>query len=411
MWRTALASLFAFLLLAGIGCNPVTSLAGATGKSNPIAGGNISYLPIVYKQPITPILRDTFTGSGALSEHSPETGPPGSKWQVTAGEFAELSGGWAAATGGNFSEALIDSGVADFELVFRARLADAAERHSGVTLRRTASGGAGDSYAVVMLVDPQEGALISAEIPGVIGFDPANQPTPEAHRFDGILGEFYTWQVLLRGSQWRVLDDQGAVMAGGVAAANKGNTLVGLVNPAGATGAAWDSIEVRPLTTHWKSFSVIGDSISANNTAWNGIVSVRYGDHLNYMYNHAVAGAKVSTSMDQQTDKSEADGADFTIIALGTNDSLDDFQAEYLENLVELWGSLGRPIYAMGVLPKTGSKAIRETENGYIQAAGVDVTYWNTDGWIDPLSDTSDGLHPNAAGNEKIASRVLGLLP
>jgi hypothetical protein len=40
----------------------------------------------------------------------------------------------------------------------------------------------------------------------------------------------------------------------------------------------------------------------------------------------------------------------------------------------------------------------------------VNCAYWNTDGWIDPATDTSDGLYPNAGGQIKIANQVLARL-
>jgi hypothetical protein len=67
----------------------------------------------------------------------------------------------------------------------------------------------------------------------------------------------------------------------------------------------------------------------------------------------------------------------------------------------------------MGILPEINTAA-GDANNPRIQAAvgaaaaaGVNCTYWNTDGWIDPSADTSDGLHPTEAGHAKILAEVL----
>jgi len=46
-------------------------------------------------------------------------------------------------------------------------------------------------------------------------------------------------------------------------------------------------------------------------------------------------------------------------------------------------------------------------------AAGVNATYWDTAGWceIPGADDSGDGIHPNAAGEWKIGTEILALLP
>ena len=69
-----------------------------------------------------------------------------------------------------------------------------------------------------------------------------------------------------------------------------------------------------------------------------------------------------------------------------------------------------KQIYGMGILPNTSATAgYRDTNNARIAAAcaAQSVTYWNTDGWIVPATDTSDGLHPNETGAAKIMTEIL----
>lgn len=70
-------------------------------------------------------------------------------------------------------------------------------------------------------------------------------------------------------------------------------------------------------------------------------------------------------------------------------------------------------IYAIGILPRAdpGDNS-RDEKNVRIAAAAsaASVTYWDTDGWIDPVTDTDDGLHLTAAGHIKVANEVLSRL-
>jgi lysophospholipase L1-like esterase len=119
--------------------------------------------------------------------------------------------------------------------------------------------------------------------------------------------------------------------------------------------------------------------------------------------------------MEAQMQLCVADNADFTIVALGTNDyNYSDVQSVYQDCLESLWGELSKPIYCMGVLPKSDTTQ-RNTVNGLIQAAvahsrnshGINAIYWGTDDWIDVPTDTSDGLHLTSSGQAKVAAQVL----
>ncbi|NMC30698.1 MAG: hypothetical protein GYA45_11580 [Pelolinea sp.] len=94
-------------------------------------------------------------------------------------------------------------------------------------------------------------------------------------------------------------------------------------------------------------------------------------------------------------------------------------QATYQTNLGTLVSNHpNATIYAMGVLNATsggGAGETRTTINGRISAAatavGSPVVYVDTTGWIDPATDTSDGVHPTAAGQLKIRDAMIALLP
>lgn len=227
------------------------------------------------------------------------------------------------------------------------------------------------------------------------------------------VGQYYEWRMVLKSNIFRVYDASGALM---LAASNAVKTTQTYIGPyCEQPQGNWDFIEVKPVTHKFVTFSVMGDSISSEDSSWHGIAAAKHNNGYCYPLKHANIGAQVAAQMDYYTELSTADNADFTIILLGTNDGT-NFTAEYQENLQELWGALHKPIYAMGVLPKTNTSG-RATQNGYIeaavasaQAAGVNVTYWNTDSWIDPATETSDGLHPTSAGDIKIADQVLARL-
>jgi lysophospholipase L1-like esterase len=133
-----------------------------------------------------------------------------------------------------------------------------------------------------------------------------------------------------------------------------------------------------------------------------------------YLMNHAVGGHSIMTNMDAQTVAAASDAADIILILLGTND-VDDagVTAEYQENLEELKTSnASATIYGMSILNRTAGEATRLVNNTRIQTAcaNAGVTYWDTEGWIDAATETSDGTHPTAAGHVKIAAQVLARL-
>jgi hypothetical protein len=169
--------------------------------------------------------------------------------------------------------------------------------------------------------------------------------------------------------------------------------------------------------------SVLGDSISIAPFCWPYPLQNSY-TPVSYVKNHAVAGQSIMTHMDAQTLATAGDGANKIILALGTNDNdagdMVALQAKVESNIVALKSSNpGVSIYYMNLLPRwTNNTGATPVDKSHIRAAiaaacaAQSVTCWDTftDPWI-TAGQTTDGLHPTAAGHAAIATRVLALLP
>lgn len=172
-----------------------------------------------------------------------------------------------------------------------------------------------------------------------------------------------------------------------------------------------------------KVLSVLGDSIAwvYYRMPWSLQAVFDYeGGNQVTLKSHAASGQGIMEYMDAQTLAAANDDADMLIIALGrvddNNGDMAALQAEVEENVAELKASNPRAaIYYMNVLPSwTDQSGQTEVDLSRIRAtiaaacASQNITCWDTytNPWITP-ADTIDGTHPNAAGQLKIASRVL----
>ena len=155
---------------------------------------------------------------------------------------------------------------------------------------------------------------------------------------------------------------------------------------------------------------ILGDSIAADPTDWPSQLAH---DDGYILHNHAASGQRILDHIQAQADAADGESGDFIIVALGTNDVLPDgVEAAYLAGLQTLQSDHpAAQIYAAGILPKNPNGS-RDTINALIlsAAASAGVEYWNTDGWIDPATDTYDGIHPNPVGIAKIVVQVRRLL-
>lgn len=173
--------------------------------------------------------------------------------------------------------------------------------------------------------------------------------------------------------------------------------------------------------------TIIGDSISAWGVTVRGHVEqIRdgYNGGLTSVVNHAVSGNSIMTHLAGQVTAAASDDCSLGIIHMGTNDddagNMATLQAEVEEQIIALRASNPRmTLYYMNVLPRWtdvggGTEVSKENIRHAIAAActAQSVTCWDTyhTSWI-TSADTSDGLHPNQTGANKIYTQIAGLLP
>lgn len=183
------------------------------------------------------------------------------------------------------------------------------------------------------------------------------------------------------------------------------------------------SAEIRQMVRMGgcKIMSFIGDSITADASSFyvKQLTEQCQGGKVN----HATAGHSIMANMDAQVLATATDDPNVIIIALGTNDAAADpaaLQAEAEENLAEL--KTMHPtakIYWMNCLPRWTDvgggteydlSVVRARIAAACTAQGVDCWDTYTTPWI-VVGDTSDGVHPTAAGGLKIATQILARLP
>lgn len=170
-----------------------------------------------------------------------------------------------------------------------------------------------------------------------------------------------------------------------------------------------------------KVITVIGDSISQPSTnilKWTEIVRDGYNSGRTALVSHAVSAQTILDHMDAQVVAAANDDADIVIIEMGTNDTTTTgLQAEVEENIIELKSNHpNATLYFMNILPRWtdaggGTPVDKSAFRTAIAAActAQSITCWDTytTPWI-TAADTTDGLHPNAAGHSKIGTEVLG---
>jgi hypothetical protein len=179
------------------------------------------------------------------------------------------------------------------------------------------------------------------------------------------------------------------------------------------------------ICAHAPVMGVIGDSISADYSYvyWPQIVGCEL-DTPHQLVSHAVGGHTIMDNLADQVSNTISDGASIEIVALGSNDNnagdMATLQAEVEDQLyrLRLLNPNARICY-MNVLPCWDNNTVGpEKAKGNIRTAieaacanADNVTCWDsyTDPWI-LQADTTDGVHPSAAGMRKIADRMLALL-
>lgn len=374
----------------------------------------VKFLPVYHtRASILPVFLDEFSGTGPLTAHTPDIAPPGASYTLIAGTFADLSSGYLTYGTGTYGRAVIDSSLADCEIRFRIKHFNVTSQGSSILFRGDSAGT--DFYEAGSWASAGV-SYITCGVPGAVPLPPSNAVNTQSYPMT--VGQYYTFRILLKGPFFRLLDPSGALLLAANLAAKLTQTYIG-PRVQQAYGA-WDFIEVKPFTTRLQYFGVCGDSISNDATEWPGLVSVYHNNGMCYPNNYAASGSQVAYHLSTQAASVVAANPNYTFIAMGTNDGWPSagFQDTYYNGLMVLQNGLpGKPIYALSVFPKT-SDSDRAGKNAAIEAAvasavsaGANAAYWNTDGWFDPATDTSDGLHPNAAGQLKICNEVLSRLP
>jgi lysophospholipase L1-like esterase len=101
------------------------------------------------------------------------------------------------------------------------------------------------------------------------------------------------------------------------------------------------------------------------------------------------------------------------VINLGTNNKVSSaqFQADYITLLQRARQAYpNAEILAMGVFRERLLQEVQNAVANRRNAGDTRVHYVDTRGWINPATDTSDNVHPNAAGHAKIANRLRPIL-
>jgi lysophospholipase L1-like esterase len=98
------------------------------------------------------------------------------------------------------------------------------------------------------------------------------------------------------------------------------------------------------------------------------------------------------------------------VIALGANDAkakADQFLADYLDYVAAVREAYPvAHIFCMRPLNGTHAKEILAAVERLAATDDKKVHYADTSGWIDPKTDTTDGLHPNVEGHRCVAEKL-----
>lgn len=180
---------------------------------------------------------------------------------------------------------------------------------------------------------------------------------------------------------------------------------------------------VRDLDV-WYGDSIVVESVLTDARDGEAYIVAKAGGRM--AYRSGTGGAKVSTfGRDNTALVTGLSQAAVNIFeCFGVNDmqaytgpsDITTFQANLRTELVNLRaGNLTAKIRCRGILnvdAGVSNSAQRSAFNAAKAAAvasigDANIVYINTDGWINPATDTYDGLHPNAAGYAKMAAAQL----
>jgi len=169
---------------------------------------------------------------------------------------------------------------------------------------------------------------------------------------------------------------------------------------------------------------IFGDSISVS-TEWPTLFRPAYKSGRCTVSSFAVGGAIVVTNgqggtiyVSTQISSPLNTGADYAILLAGVNDGAyqdADFRVAYQQRITDIMtANPSATVLCLGILDTSyWVSANCAAKNTLIQTActNTGATFVDTTGWIVYATDTSDGVHPNAAGKLKISNAVIALLP
>lgn len=383
---------------------------------------------------VGPLLQDTFTDPNGtyLANHTPETGGP---WVTPSGLFPQwytiennkvtsvniASGGMEANVGAanvsltgklsvvnaNFMNVRLAVAAVDFSGGVRCRL-------NYLDQKLDVLDGGNSVYATTPFTVAQntEYAVTIKHYRGHTLFT-AGATTLHAWTYDYILGG--------PDSGYAALVPTGTKLGPDWTATNNGSL---------------DDLVVSALVrADAKHFVCIGDSITPFDrtspaTSWPMLVAQSHNGGVTQLRTYcgggeglSKGGSSLNTALNQaQNLVANADDPDYVIVHIGTNDAPADVAAtgstvqalmEQLLDYLTTNGVAASKIRVMQILPNT-TETYHPANRTAIAAACTSrgVTLWDTSAWINPTSgvDTTDGLHPNATGHQKIATEVLARL-
>jgi hypothetical protein len=243
-----------------------------------------------------------------------------------------------------------------------------------------------------------------------------------------------TWSVAQSVARVYINGNLAAVGEVSISSANTPNMI--LVGAGGAAAESWkgsisDVAQINRFITptealnvfqashsgYTQTVGIIGDSIPIATTGWPTYAFGNYASGRTKILNHAVASQGILDNMDAQVAAAASDNADLLILALGTNDdnagNMAALQAKVESSIDALRASNPRAtLYYLNVLPRFDGADKANIRTAIAAAcAAKSVTCWDpvTTPWI-VQADTSDNLHPTAAGAQKIATQVLARL-
>ncbi len=176
-----------------------------------------------------------------------------------------------------------------------------------------------------------------------------------------------------------------------------------------------------------------GDSVTYGTTGTGNDSSLGYVHRVGFftgrhgpfeIWNRAIPGTTVKDSGAVRVSDLISAAPTQVVILYGTNDmtgvggpeTISEFQIAYSNMLAQIISGLtGAKIFCLGIMPRNDVAVDRQPWSAAIKAAvngagSKNLIFVPVEGWIDPATDTADGVHPNGSGYAKIAARLEGLL-